>query len=144
MKKIILTCLIILISVNYAIAKDVVVKVTPAQIITTAHKNSLAEGDYVDFKVTETDAVFHQGDTVTGIVKTIDDNGFAGKEAQVIIGEFKCGEKHLVGEIYLRGSVHKKLNEFVDSQFSGFPVIMRGGEVIAKPNQQEFILHVKE
>lgn len=138
-------CLIIsaLLLANAVYAENITVKVTPAQKISTAHKNSLAEGDLVKFKVTEDNAVLKKDDIITGIVTSIEDNGFAGKEAQVVIEEFRCGEKKLDGEIYLHGNVHKKLNDFVDGNMSDFTVFVRGGEVIVKPDEQEFLLHIK-
>lgn len=127
-----------------AFAQNLTIKVTPAELITTTRKNSLSEGDYVNFKVVEGAGHFQKDSIVTGIVTSIDDNGFAGKEAQVLIENFKCGDEPLYGEIYLHGNVHQKLNEFVDNSFSSFPIFMRGGEVIAKPGEQEFLLKIRK
>ena len=49
MKRCFIIVLLLLCSVNIVLAEKVMVKVTPAQTITTAKKNSLSEGDYVDF-----------------------------------------------------------------------------------------------
>ena len=107
-------------------------------------KNSLSEGDYVDFKIIEGAGKFQKGSIVTGIVTSLEENGFAGKEANVLIENFKCNEEPVYGEIYLHGNVHKKLNDFVDSSFSGFPIWMRGGEVVARPGEQEFLLKIRK
>ncbi len=140
-------CLIILaliLSANITFADNILVKVTPTQTISTAKKNSLTEGDTVNFRVIQDTKILKQDDIVTGIVTSIENNGFAGKEAQVVIENFKCNGKSLDGEIYLHGNVHKKLNDFVDGTISEFTMWMRGGEVIVKPNEQEFLLYIKD
>lgn len=129
---------------NTAFAQNIQIKVTPETTITTAGKNSLNEGDYVNFKVIEDTPILKADDIVTGVVTSIEDNGFAGKEAQVVIENFRSGELTIEGEIYLHGNSHKKLNEFVDTSFSSFPILMRGGEVVAKPGKQYFLLYIKD
>lgn len=125
-------------------AQTETIKVTPAETISTTRKNQLNEGDFVNFKVVEDYETIKKDEIVTGVVTSIEENGFAGKEAQVLIENFKHNNEPLYGEIYLHGNVHKKLNEFVDSSFSGFPIWMRGGEVIARPNEQTFLLYTRE
>lgn len=142
MKKTFFIIFTLIISTNLTFAENVFV--TPTQKITTAKKNSLAEGDIVNFRVTKDTKTLKQGDMVTGIVTSIEDNGFVGKEAQVLIENFRCNGKKLDGEIYLHGNVHKKLNDFVDRSMSEFIILMRGGEVIVKPNEQEFLLYIKD
>ncbi len=145
MKIKILAVFVLLITLtNTAFAENSTIIVTPAQTITTARKNSLSEGDYVDFKIIEGAGKFQKGSIVTGIVTSLEENGFAGKEANVLIENFKCNEEPVYGEIYLHGNVHKKLNDFVDSSFSGFPIWMRGGEVVARPGEQEFLLKIRK
>lgn len=142
--KILAAFALLILLTNTAFAENSTLKVTPAQTITTARKNSLSEGDYVDFRIIEGAGKFQKGSIVTGVVTSIEENGFAGKEANVLIENFKCNEEQVYGEIYLHGNVHKKLNEFVDSSFSGFPIWMRGGEVVARPGEQEFLLKIRE
>lgn len=142
--KILAAFALLILLTNTAFAENSTLKVTPAQTITTARKNSLSEGDYVDFRIIEGAGKFQKGSIVTGVVTSIDENGFAGKEANVLIENFKCNEEQVYGEIYLHGNVHKKLNDFVDSSFSGFPIWMRGGEVVARPGEQEFLLKIRE
>ena len=60
MKIKILAVFVLLITLtNTAFAENSTITVTPAQTITTARKNSLSEGDYVDFKIIEGAGKFH-------------------------------------------------------------------------------------
>ena len=89
MKIKILAVFVLLITLtNTAFAENSTIIVTPAQTITTARKNSLSEGDYVDFKIIEGAGKFQKGSIVTGIVTSLEENGFAGKEANVLIENF--------------------------------------------------------
>ncbi len=143
MRKLLLALILMSIS-PMAFATDNIVKVTPMQEISTCKKNKLTEGDEVQFKITEGFGTFKSGEYITGTVLSIEPNGFAGKEAQVVISQFRTDKQPLYGEIYLHGNTHKVLNEFVEGNMSTFFPLFRGGEVIVKPNEQEFILHTKE
>lgn len=131
-----------LISVGYA--QDGAILVTLAQVISTCKKNSLSEGDYVMFKVTDGKGVIPEGKIIQGVVRTIEDNGFYGKEAQAVIQNFKCDGYKINGEIYLQGNLHKVANEFVNRFCSDFPFWIRGGEINLKPDEKQFILYVRE
>lgn len=135
---------LILCSVLGCCAQDRTILVTPAQIISTCKKDSLQEGDYVKFKVVDGKWVIPNGTIIQGIVRTIEDNGFYGKEAQAVIQNFKCDGYKITGEIYLQGSLHKTANEFANGFSSDFPFWVRGGEINLKPNEKEFILYVRE
>ena len=135
---------LILCSVLSCCAQDRTILVTPAQIISTCKKDSLQEGDYVNFKVVDGKGVIPNNTIIQGIVRTIEDNGFYGKEAQAVIQNFKCDGYKIVGEIYLQGSLHKTANEFANGFSSDFPLWVRGGEINLKPNEKEFILYVRE
>ena len=135
---------LILCSVLGCCAQDRTILVTPAQIISTCKKGSLQEGDYVKFKVVDGKGVIPNNTIIQGIVRTIEDNGFYGKEAQAVIQNFKCDGYKIVGEIYLQGSLHKTANEFANGFSSDFPLWVRGGEINLKPNEKEFILYVRE
>ena len=135
---------LILCSVLGCCAQDRTILVTPAQIISTCKKGSLQEGDYVKFKVVDGKGVIPNNTIIQGIVRTIEDNGFYGKEAQTVIQNFKCDGYKIVGEIYLQGSLHKTANEFANGFSSDFPFWVRGGEINLKPNEKEFILYVRE
>ena len=143
MKRCFIIVLLSLCSVNIVLAEKVMVKVTPAQTITTAKKNSLSEGDYVDFKTTETTKAFKQGEIITGVVTSLEDNGFAVQEARAVIEHFRSKDKFLEGEIYLRGGQHKKLGEFVEHSLPECSIWLRGSEIIVKPGEQEFILYAE-
>lgn len=135
---------LILCSVLSCCAQDRTILVTPAQVISTCKKDSLLEGDYVKFKVVDGKGVIPNNTIIQGIVRTIEDNGFYGKEAQAVIQNFKCDGYKIVGEIYLQGSLHKTANEFANGFSSDFPLWVRGGEINLKPNEKEFILYVRE
>lgn len=135
---------LILCSVLSCCAQDRTILVTPAQVISTCKKDSLLEGDYVKFKVVDGKGVIPNNTIIQGIVRTIEDNGFYGKEAQAVIQNFKCDGYKIVGEIYLQGSLHKTANEFANGFSSDFPLLVRGGEINLKPNEKEFILYVRE
>lgn len=135
---------LILCSVLGCCAQDRTILVTPAQIISTCKKGSLQEGDYVKFKVVDGKGVIPNNTIIQGVVRTIEDNGFYGKEAQAVIQNFKCDGYKIVGEIYLQGSLHKTANEFANGFSSDFPLWVRGGEINLKPNEKEFILYVRE
>lgn len=135
---------LILCSVLGCCAQDRTILVTPAQIISTCKKGSLQEGDYVKFKVVDGKGVIPNNTIIQGIVRTIENNGFYGKEAQAVIQNFKCDGYKIVGEIYLQGSLHKTANEFANGFSSDFPLWVRGGEINLKPNEKEFILYVRE
>lgn len=144
--KIIILLIIFLSFANTTLAKDIIINVTPEKTISTSKKYSLQEGDYVNFKVIEDTTLLKKGELITGVVSSIEDNGFSGKEAQVLIENFKYNDEPIKGEIYLHGSVHRKMNEFVDRTFNDFFIFMfiRGGEVIVKPDEQYFILYAEE
>lgn len=135
---------LILCSVLSCCAQDRTILVTPAQTISTCKKGSLQEGDSVKFKVVDGKGVIPNNTIIQGIVRTIEDNGFYGKEAQAVIQNFKCDGYKIVGEIYLQGSLHKTANEFANGFSSDFPFWVRGGEINLKPNEKEFILYVRE
>ena len=135
---------LILCSVLSCCAQDRTILVTPAQVISTCKKVSLQEGDSVKFKVVDGKGAIPNNTIIQGIVRTIEDNGFYGKEAQAVIQNFKCDGYKIVGEIYLQGSLHKTANEFANGFSSDFPFWVRGGEINLKPNEKEFILYVRE
>lgn len=140
----ILYSVLFLCSILCCYAQDQTILVTPAQTISTCKKDSLLEGDYVKFKVVDGKGVIPNNTIIQGIVRTIEDNGFYGKEAQAVIQNFKCDGYKIVGEIYLQGSLHKTANEFANGFSSDFPLWVRGGEINLKPNEKEFILYVRE
>lgn len=125
-------------------AQDRTILVTPVQVISTCKKGSLQEGDYVKFKVVDGRGAIPNDTIIQGVVRTIEDNGFYGKEAQAVIQNFKCDGPKIAGEIYLQGSLHKTANEFANGFSSDFPFWVRGGEINIKPNEKQFVLYVRE
>ena len=99
MKRFIITAIICTLSFLPALAERVLVDVTPVKKISTA-KNEFLEGDFVDFRVVGTDKL------VRGLIVKYQENGFAGKEAQLTIDNFRAinsNEKYS-GTIFLRGN----------------------------------------
>lgn len=113
-------------------AEEVPVTITPLEKISTADKN-LHEGDTVEFKDTKT------GEIITGIIKELTPNGFAGEQAALLINNFKYknSSKKLNGEVFIKGGEHKKYQDMADIGIAPVIGIIRGGEVILKPNKSE-------
>lgn len=133
-KKIIIAC--ILLTGIASFAEEVPVTITPLTKITTADKN-LKEGDYVEFKDV------NSGEIITGIIKELTPNGFEGQQASLYIDSFryKNSDKILNGNIYIKGSEHKKHQEFANNSGLGFTTeYIRGGEVILKPEKTKLIV----
>lgn len=135
--------LIALLLASPVLAKELIIKVTPLEKISTADEN-LQEGDYVNFKVVE-DAgeKVKQNDIVTGLVTYLEPNGFFGKEAMLSIESFTTKDGHkLDGAIYAKGNAHNQVMEFND--FAGVPTIwVRGGEVKLLPEKDIFLLYLE-
>lgn len=133
-KKIITAC--ILLTGIASFAEEVPVTITPLTKITTADKN-LKEGDYVEFKDV------NSGEIITGMIKELTPNGFEGQQASLYIDSFryKNSDKILNGNIYIKGSEHKKHQEFANNSGLGFTTeYIRGGEVILKPEKTQLIV----
>lgn len=132
MKKIlILFILFLFASCISASAEDITFRVTPAKLITTAHKNSLSEGDVVYFKTLDSAGDLKKGDIITGTVLSYEENGFAGKYAKVVLGNFQGKNMRINGKISVLGNEHYNKN---------FSEYVRGGEVILKPLIGEYEL----
>lgn len=124
-------------------AEEIPFKVTPAQVITTSKKSALNEGDTIKFKVTEPAGYLKKGDIITGVVTSIEQNGFAGAEAKVLIEDFKFENKNIGGFISLLGNQHGGLKEFANLLFYMFTKYVRGGEVIVNPEECDYILYLE-
>lgn len=133
LKKLILVS--ILLTGLVSMAEEVPVVITPVVKITTADKN-LLEGDAVDFKDVKT------GEIITGLVKELTPNGFAGQQASILINNFKYknSDKKLNGEIYIKGNEHLKYQEVTNYGILPATYIIRGGEVILKPEKTQLVV----
>ncbi len=118
-----------------AFAEEVPVTITPIQKISTGDKY-LKEGDTVNFTDINT------GEEITGIIKEILPNGFAGDTASILINNFKYknSDKILNGQIYIKGGEHKKYQDLADNGIAPALVIIRGGEVILQPNKTKLTI----
>lgn len=132
-KRLLLICL--LLTGISSIAEEVPVTITPVKKITTADKN-LHEGDYVEFKNVKT------GDIITGIIKELTPNGFAGEQASILINNFqdKATGKKFNGQIYIKGGEHLKYQELANNGILPATYIIRGGEVILTPEKSQLVV----
>lgn len=133
-KRFILICL--LVSGISSVAEEIPITITPVTTISTASK-SLQEGDTIEFKDINTNKI------ITGVVKELKPNGFAGEQAAIFIDNFKYkdSDKILNGNIYIKGNEHKKHQEFANNNIFGTTTIfIRGGEVILKPEKTKLVI----
>ncbi len=133
-KKLILIC--ILMAGISSVAEEIPVTITPVQKISTADK-TLMEGDTLEFRDINTDEI------ITGVVKELTPNGFAGEQAALLIDNFKYknSDKILNGNVYIKGSEHKKHQEFANNtSFGATSAFIRGGEVTLKPEKTKLIV----
>lgn len=117
-------------------AKEIPITITPVQTISTTNKN-LMEGDTVEFKD------INSGEIITGVVKELVPNGFAGEQASLLITNFKYKNsgKILNGSIFVKGGEHKKYQEFANNtSFGATSSFIRGGEVILKPEKTKIVV----
>ncbi len=133
-KNLILICL--LITGISSFAEEISVTITPISKISTADKH-LLEGDTVEFKD------INSNEIITGVIKELTANGFAGEEATLLIDNFtyKNSGKILNGNIYIKGGEHKKHQEFANNiSFGATTTFIRGGEVVLKPDKTKLVL----
>ena len=116
-------------------AEDIPVTVTPIQKISTCDKN-LKEGDTVYFKDIKT------GEEISATIKEIQPNSFAGEVASLYITNFKYknSPKILSGQIYIKGGEHKKYQDMTEAGIAPVNVLIRGGEVILKPEKTKLTI----
>lgn len=111
-------------------SEEIHITITPLSKIATNDKN-LKEGDIVYFKDINT------GEEISGLIRRLTPNGFAGEQAAILISNFKYKntDKVLRGQIYLKGGEHKKYQDMANAGFAPVNAIIRGGEVILKPEK---------
>lgn len=132
-KNLILICL--LITGISSFAEEISITITPISKISTADKH-LLEGDTVEFKD------INSNEIITGVIKELTANGFAGEEATLLIDNFTYNSgKILNGNIYIKGGEHKKHQEFANNiSFGATTTFIRGGEVVLKPDKTKLVL----
>lgn len=138
LKKLILICM--LITGIPSLAEEIPVTITPLAKISTADKH-LQEGDTLEFKDVNT------GEIITGIIKELTPNGFAGEQASLVISNFKYknSDKILNGNICINGSEHKKYQEFANNTAFGITsTLIRGGEITLKPETTKLIVFFED
>lgn len=127
LKRLLLICILL---TGISFAEEVPVIITPIKKITTADKN-LQEGSTVEFKD------INSGELINAIIKELTPNGFAGEQASILISDFKYknSNKTLNGQIFIKGGEHKKYQDMADAGIVPVVGIIRGGEVILKPDK---------
>lgn len=127
LKRLLLICILL---TGISFAEEVPVTITPINKITTADK-TLQEGSTVEFKD------INSGELITAIIKELTPNGFAGEQASILITNFKYknSDKTLNGQVFIKGGSHKKYQDMADAGLVPVVGIIRGGEVILKPNK---------
>lgn len=116
--------------------------------ITTSNVN-LKEGDEINFALSKDIYVnsklyARKDEKVTGLITSLEPNGFACKEASIYVENFKTKnvdgkEIKLDGIIYHKGRTHWMFTQFVPI----LPTFIRGGEVQITP-EDTFELIMKE
>ena len=127
LKKLLLICILL---TGISFAEEVPITITPVKKISTADK-TLQEGSIIEFKNVKNDEI------ITGMIKELTPNGFAGEQATLLISDFKYknSDKKLNGEVYIKGGEHKKYQDLADSGIAPVIGIIRGGEVVLKPEK---------
>lgn len=135
MKKLVLTFLLSLLTLSPAFAERTLIDITPLHKISTSQDEFL-EGDYVDFKIVGTDKL------IRGLIVKYQENGMAGKEAQLTIENFRAlnSDEKYSGTVFLRGNLHDGAMFF----FTDFANFVRGGEVKALPDKDVFSIWREE
>lgn len=118
-----------------SLAEEFPITVTPIKKISTGDK-TLQEGNTVYFKDIKT------GEEIFAIVKEIHPNSIAGEVASLYLTNFKYknSDKPLNGQIYLKGGEHKKYQDMADGGLAPVNVLIRGGEVILKPEKTKLTI----
>lgn len=141
-KKLFILFTLLGLSINNAMAGNLLLKVSPLHKLSTC-SNKVFEGDIVKFKVVEDNDKFKKDDIITGTILNYKPNGFNGEEANLTIGNLRNPDgKKINGEIYLSGNMHKVYQEYLNglsSDLLALPLI-RGGEIKVKANQTITIL----
>ena len=120
-------------------SEEIHITITPLTKIATNDKK-LKEGDTVYFKDVKT------GEEISGLIRELTPNGFAGEQASMLISTFKYknSDKVLDGQIYLKGGEHKKYQDMANAGFAPVNAIIRGGEVILKPEKTRLTIFLND
>jgi hypothetical protein len=148
LKKIILSLILISVGLCSFASEQLVTLYSPAKI-TTSDLN-LKEGDEINFAISKdiyvnSKLLIKKDEKVTGIITSLEPNGFGCKEASIYSENFKTKsidgkEIKLSGIIYKKGRTHWMFTQFIPL----LPTTIRGGEVQIKQNDTfELILEEK-
>jgi len=127
-------------SINFVKAEEYLLTVTPVSKFSTSNKN-VYEGDEIFFKVEKDTKIIKKDAIISGIITSYEENGIYGKNAKIIISNFKTQDNRKIsGSIYLTGGEHKVFQEFleVDNTFNAlillFGFCVRGSEINLEPD----------
>lgn len=148
LKKIILSLILISLGLSSSAKEQVVTLYAPAKITTS--DLTLTEGDNINFAISNDIYVnsklfIKKDEKVTGLITSIEPNGFGCKEATIYSEHFKTKdvdgkEVKLGGIIYVKGRTHWMFTQFIPV----LPTFIRGGEVQIEPNDTfELLLEEK-
>lgn len=137
MKKSLIALLLSILTFLPATAQRTAVEITPVEKITTSNDKFL-EGDYVDFKVVDSDKL------IRGLIVKYEENGFGGKEAVLVIDQFRAvnSDDKYSGTLSLRGNEHNGAGAVLDLEEIAFYI--RGGEVKIIPDKDIFTIWREE
>ncbi|MCM1009728.1 MAG: hypothetical protein NC390_02460 [Fusobacterium sp.] len=137
MKKSLLMLILSLLTFLPATAEKTAVEITPVEKITTSNDKFL-EGDYVDFKVVGSDKL------VRGLIVKYEENGFGGKEAVLVIDQFRAVNSNdkYSGTLSISGNQHNGAAAVLGLGEIG--EYIRGGEVKIIPDKDIFTIWREE
>ncbi len=137
MKKPLLIILLSILAFQPALAEKTAVEITPVKKITTSNDKFL-EGDYVDFKIIGSDKL------VRGLIVKYEENGFGGKEAVLVIDQFRAlnSNDKYSGTLSITGNQHNGAGAVLD--FEEIAFYIRGGEVKIIPDKDIFTIWREE
>lgn len=137
MKKTLPVLLLSLLTFLPAMAERTAVEITPVKKITTSNDKFL-EGDYVDFKVIGSDKLLR------GLIVKYVENGFGGKEAVLVIDQFRAvtSNEQYSGTISVSGNQHNGAAAVLGLGEIG--EYIRGGEVKIIPDKDIFTIWREE
>lgn len=131
-------------------SEPVVLKVTPAQLISTKKDNMVEVGDILEFKTVrdaeKNDKLFiKEGTPVYGFVGNVHENGFAGDMAEIVIEKFKTTDVNgkivyisnsmtITGNMSFSNFIKQNLTAKIASCF----FVIRGAEIYLKPGEHVF------
>lgn len=132
MKQLFISLVAFIIFAHPVFAEKTMIQITPTKKITTSNPK-LTEGDYVEFKIINTDK------KLKGLITKYRENSFGGQNAILVIDQFQdpTSQEKYEGTISLSGDEHYFAVEWFFLDYAAF---IRGGEVHIRPNKDVFTI----